>query len=105
MSRKKRINEALYSNLSPQRLIIEDESHNHHVPENAESHFKIIIVTDAFSGINRIERHRLINTLLADEFNQGLHALSLHLYSPQEWFTRGQQPPASPPCQQSKIDT
>lgn len=48
--------------------------------------FAVAIVSDAFAGKTQIARHRLVNSLLKDEFDtMGLHALSLRLKTPQEW--------------------
>lgn len=98
MSRKKRLYDALSSRLLPAVLILEDESSNHRGPR-VETHFKAIIVSDNFQDLKRLERHRLVNALAEDEFKTGLHALSLHLYSPKEWEARGNPKPESPPCQ------
>ena len=97
MSRQQRIFKLLTEKLSPAQLIVEDESHRHHVPENAETHFKITIVSNCFSDMSRIARHRLVNALLVDEVAAGLHAFSMHLYTPEE-FTKNNNIPASPAC-------
>ena len=102
MSRKQRIENAITDQLKPEKLLIEDESHRHHVPEGAESHFKITAVATDFEQLNRIARHRFINNLLADEFNTGLHALSLHLYTPDEWLQMSTKVPPSPACRDGK---
>lgn len=101
MTRKERIYDVLSSAFKTDSLLIEDESHRHHVPPDAESHFKITAVSPAFENLNRIARHRLINNLLALEFTNGLHALSLHLYTPVEW-TKKASVPASPACRDGK---
>jgi BolA family transcriptional regulator, general stress-responsive regulator len=66
---------------TPERLVVTNESHQHHghagSPGTGESHFRVEITAAEFSGISRIERHRLVNTALAGEFAQGLHALAL----------------------------
>ena len=98
MSRKQRINHALLQELKPDTLFIEDESHRHSVPEGAESHFKITAVGKIFEPLNRVARHRLVNALVAGEFAQGLHALSLHLYTPAEWLKQQAATPNSPAC-------
>lgn len=50
------------------------------------SDFAVAIVSSEFTGLAQIKRHRLVNNLLKDEFdNQGLHALSLRLKTPEEW--------------------
>lgn len=97
MTRKDRIDQQLTSELSPIFLSVEDESHNHHVPENAQTHFKIIMASTQFVGLTRVQRHRLINTLLKNEFDTGMHALSMFLYSPEEWEVK-QSVPQSPNC-------
>jgi BolA protein len=80
-------------------LEVADESHMHSVPPGAESHFKVLVVSDAFVGEQRIGRHRRINALLRDELDSGLHALSIHAWTPEEWFERGGgAAPASPQC-------
>lgn len=99
MSRKVRIEEALSSALKPMHLEITDESHMHNVPEGAESHFKVLAVSELFDGEKLIARHRRVNSLLRDELTEGLHALAIHAWTPQEWFDRGGgAAPASPEC-------
>jgi BolA protein len=97
MSRKNRIEQLLTSELSPLFLSVQDESNNHHVPEDAQTHFKIVIASTHFSSLTRVQRHRLINTLLKNEFDMGMHALSMFLYSPEEWDAK-KAVPQSPNC-------
>ncbi|MDI1351715.1 MAG: BolA family transcriptional regulator [bacterium] len=85
MSRSIRIQELITKQLSPTYLSVEDESSNHHVPLDAQSHFKLIVVSAQFHDLARIARHRLLNNLLQHEFTLGLHALSMHLYTEEEW--------------------
>ena len=74
--------------LRPKALEIIDESHLHagHAGARAggDSHFKVLIVADVFDGRSRVDRQRLVNGLLADEFAAGLHALSLTTLTPDE---------------------
>jgi BolA protein len=98
MSRKQRIEDKLRSELSPLHLEVTDESHMHSVPEGAESHFKVLIVSDRFAEQKLVGRHRLVNRLLGDELGSGLHALALHTWTPEEWFDRGGVAPESPQC-------
>ena len=82
------IAEKLTRAFAPESLRIEDESHRHaghagHRP-GGETHFRIHIVSDAFAGKSRIERHRLINTTLAGELQGGVHALAIHAAAPGE---------------------
>ncbi|MFN7662386.1 MAG: BolA family protein [Alphaproteobacteria bacterium] len=78
-----KLNEALH----PLSLIIEDESNLHfghagYRPEG-ETHFKVTLVSDQFSGMERIARHRLVHQILKEEL-QTIHALVLILKSPEE---------------------
>lgn len=81
----------LCAELSPERLdvINESELHAGHrgSPGTGESHFRVIIVAEAFRGQSRLERHRTINSLLSDELTAGLHALAVHAYAPGEIVT------------------
>ncbi|OJY49563.1 MAG: BolA family transcriptional regulator [Legionella sp. 40-6] len=97
MSRKTRIENIIEHELQPTHLVIEDESHRHHVPQGLETHFKLIVVSTIFEDQTRINRHRIINKLLAAELAQGLHALSMHLFTPKEW-ANNQEITKSPAC-------
>jgi len=72
----------------PQTLEVADESHLHegHAGHRAggETHFRIYIVSPAFKGKSRIERHRMINTTLASELKGSVHALAIHAQAPGE---------------------
>jgi BolA family transcriptional regulator, general stress-responsive regulator len=73
---------------APQSLDVIDESHMHaghagHRP-GGETHFRVTIVAEAFRGKNRIERHRMINAILAAELAGGVHALAIHASAPGE---------------------
>ena len=75
-----------------------NESHMHKVPENSETHFKIIIVSTIFSGKSQIARQRLINQILADEIKGPVHALSMQTHTPEEWEKGGKLVLDSPLC-------
>ena len=96
--RRENIESRLLETLKPLHLEVTDESHMHSVPEGAESHFKVTVVSENFDGKMLVARHREINRLLADEFDKGLHALALHTLTPDEWFAKGGTIPESPPC-------
>lgn len=85
MSRYARIEQVLNKALAPQHLEVENESHMHSVPANSETHFKVLIVSQAFTGKSRIDRQRMINDLLKDELQSGLHALTQKTLTPDEW--------------------
>ncbi len=79
-------------------LDVQNESHMHSVPANSETHFRVVLVSDEFENKNLLSRHRLINKLLADELNNGVHALALHTFTPKEWSDRGESATVSPEC-------
>lgn len=102
MIRYKRIETILTDTFKPLFLHIENESHRHQVPKESETHFKITIVASDFFEISRILRHRLVYAALKEELATGLHALTLSLFTPEEWAEHGGKTPDSPPCQHRK---
>lgn len=92
------INDIVVQALAPIRLDVINESHMHNVPEGSESHFKLVVVSDAFEGDTLIKRHRKINKLLSAQLENDIHALSMHTYTTGEWRERGGEVPDSPPC-------
>jgi BolA protein len=82
------IMEKLTAAFAPVRLDVIDESHRHagHAGSRpgGETHYRVHIVSEAFRGKTRIERHRLVNTALADELAGGVHALAIHAGAPGE---------------------
>ncbi|WP_163558143.1 BolA/IbaG family iron-sulfur metabolism protein [Halomonas sp. NO4] len=84
--------------LEPTFLTVENESHRHAVPPNSETHFKVTLVSERFEGLMPVKRHQRIYALLADELSGPVHALALHLYTPQEWQASGERRPDSPDC-------
>ena len=98
MTRQQRIQICLLETLTPLLLDVQNESKFHQVPDGSETHFKITIVSEKFKDKSRIMRHRQLNDLLEAELKSGLHALSLYLYSPEEWEKIQGQIPHSPAC-------
>jgi BolA protein len=82
----KRIKTKLEQAFSPSSLELIDESHLHAGHAGAhpdgESHFRVRIVSAAFGGKSRVERHRMINAVLADELRAHVHALAIHAAPP-----------------------
>jgi len=87
-----RMEAKLVAAFAPETLNVIDESHKHagHVGhaggagQGGETHFRVRIVSSKFMGQSRIERHRAINSLLADEIAGGVHALALDIKAPGE---------------------
>jgi BolA protein len=86
VSLKDWIVETLTRELDPIELQVNDESHQHagHSGwrEGGETHFRIDVVSPAFAGKSRIERHRIVNAVLAPAFDRGLHALAIEARAP-----------------------
>ena len=96
MTVKHQIEEKLASRFAPAHLEVINESHQHNVPDGSESHFKVVLVSEAFDGKNLISRHRMVYELLSEELEDHVHALALHTYSPADWLESST--PASPRC-------
>ena len=96
MSRQARLHSVLQHAFTPNVLTVENESHRHGGPAT-ESHYKVTLVSAAFAGLRAVARHQKVYALTQDEMTQGLHALALHLYTPEEWALVGGAP-ASPDC-------
>jgi BolA protein len=82
------IAEKLATAFAPQSLDVIDESHRHeghagHRP-GGQTHFRVHIVSEAFRGKSRVDRHRMINNALANELASGVHALAIHASAPGE---------------------
>ena len=73
---------------APESLRVEDESHLHagHAGyrPGGQTHYRVYIVSDAFRGKSRIDRHRSINAALAQELVDSVHALAIHATAPGE---------------------
>lgn len=96
MSVEQTIVEKLQQAFSPELLDVENESHGHSVPANSETHFKVVMVSEAFVGARAVQRHQKVYGALADELQGGVHALALHLFAPAEWSP--DLVPTSPKC-------
>lgn len=88
-NREDRIRDALSQAFSPVRLEVINESHMHagHQPGmdgTGETHFRIRMVSAAFAGMGRVDRHRAVNDVLKPEFDEGLHALAVEAAAPGE---------------------
>ncbi|MBN7796314.1 BolA family protein [Parahaliea mediterranea] len=84
--------------LQPAHLEVVNESHMHSVPPNSETHFRVVAVSDSFDGERKVARHQRIYQLLAAQMQGPVHALALHLYTPDEWRARDEQSRQSPDC-------
>jgi BolA family transcriptional regulator, general stress-responsive regulator len=86
--------QAALATLQAQHLELLDESHMH--SRGLETHYKAVIVSEQFAGLNAVKRHQKVYASLGELMGQ-VHALALHTYTPDEWAQQGVAP-ASPTC-------
>ena len=83
-----RLTNKLTEAFTPESLNVADESHQHEGHAGArpggQTHFRVYIVSAAFKGKTRIERHRMINAALAEDLAGGVHALAIYATAPGE---------------------
>ena len=79
-------------------LEVLNESGMHNVPPDAETHFRVVVVSSRFEGTNRLQRHRAIHRALADELAGPVHALAVDALTPAEWRARDESRGLSPDC-------
>ena len=87
-NRAQRIEAILRRDFAPLHIVISDDSSRHagHAgarPEG-ETHYTVLVVSEAFAGLSRVARHRAVNAAMSGEFSTGLHALALILRTPAE---------------------
>jgi BolA family transcriptional regulator, general stress-responsive regulator len=82
------IAEKLTQAFAPDRLEVIDESHRHAGHAGArpggQTHYSVHIVSQAFAGKSRLDRHRMVNATLASELQGGVHALAIRAAAPGE---------------------
>lgn len=89
-TRQDRIQQILTAVFKPESLEIIDESgrHANHAGRQGlpvgETHYRVEMVAKTLGGQSRLARSRAVHEALAEEFNSGLHALSLSLRTPEE---------------------
>ena len=88
MTRADRISAVLTQAFQPNRLRIVDDSARHAGHAGAapggQTHYSVLVVAEAFRGVRRVDRSRMVHAALAEEFASGLHALALTLRAPEE---------------------
>lgn len=95
-----KIRKKLELHLNISLLEVVNESPNHQVPEGAETHFRVLIVSSDFQGLSVVQRHQKVYQILEEELKGPVHAFSQKTMTPEEW--RGVEESAlssSPPCQ------
>lgn len=96
MNVETRMRDKLTEAFSPERLLVENDSHKHAhhvemrgVEKTGETHFTVTIVSAKFAGMSRVDRHRLVNAVLAEEIAGGVHALAIKAKAPDELSNAG----------------
>lgn len=88
MTTRDAIADKLTKAFAPARLEVIDESHQHQGHAGSrpggETHYRVHIVSEAFRGKSRVERHRMVNETLSRELAGGVHALAIHASAPGE---------------------
>ena len=88
MNLKDLITRMLNERLAPSELAVIDESEQHRGHsgwrEGGQTHFRIDIVSPAFVGKSRVERHRMVNDSVREAFDRGIHALAVKARAPGE---------------------
>ncbi|MCP4840631.1 MAG: BolA/IbaG family iron-sulfur metabolism protein [Halieaceae bacterium] len=92
------IEKQLTHEFSPYFLEIINESSQHNVPPNSETHFRVVLVSAKFDHLARVARHQSVYAALSGQMAGPVHALALHTYSPNEWQQREKAAPESPDC-------
>jgi len=81
------IERMLRAALAPDELLVKDQSHlhvGHAGAREGKGHFEVTIVSDQFSGVNRIARHRMVYDALGVFMDSDIHALRINAHSPSE---------------------
>lgn len=91
------LRESLVHALNPSFCDLDNESHGHNVPKNSETHFRLVIVSDAFDGLSRVKRHQLVYKAADEALKKGVHALAMQCFTESEWAD-SPECLSSPPC-------
>lgn len=97
MSIEQIIQEKLEKGLAVDQINIENESHMHSGPAT-DTHFKVTLVSDDFAKKRLVQRHQMVYGLLQQEMQNPIHALSMHLFTQEEWLARNGEVMPSPKC-------
>lgn len=90
MERRERIESKLRERLDAEHVEVVDESHLHRGHPGARSgagHFRVLVVSPRFEGLDRVEAQRLVYTAVAEDMGPEIHALSIRALTPERWRT------------------
>ncbi|XP_019875160.1 bolA-like protein DDB_G0274169 isoform X2 [Aethina tumida] len=88
----------LIKELNTSYVDVINESYMHNVPKGSETHFKVVVVSEKFNNLPLIKRHRLVNDVLKEELQNGVHALSILAKTPDQWNECDKNVEPSPNC-------
>ena len=84
-----KIDQLIMDHFKPYFFSVSDVSEQHrghqNFKENVESHFEIIIVSEKFDNRNKIQRHRMVNKSLKEEFLSDLHSVTIKTFTIDEF--------------------
>ncbi len=101
MSVEEQIKQKLNSHLNTALLEVINESAFHQGPAHAETHFRVLVVSEDFEGLSTVQRHQKVYRILAEELSGPVHAFSQKTLTPKEW-QGGVVVSPSPPCHKKK---
>ena len=101
MGVKDQIEIKLKSKLNVELLEVINESSFHQGPAEAETHFRVLVVSPDFEGLNQVRRHQKVYQVLSEELSGPIHAFSQKTLTPKEWQAGTSLSP-SPPCHNRK---
>lgn len=88
MTIEDKIKQIIQNEFTPTHLEVINESHKHagHAGDDGsgQTHFKLIVVSNLFEEQSRVERQKSVNASIKNLFDKGLHAISMHLSTPDE---------------------
>jgi stress-induced morphogen len=102
MNVEQQITSKLKRVFEPEHLELLNESHMH-AGMAADSHFNVLLVAQRFKDLKKVQRHQAVYKALSEELSGPVHALALHLYSPEEWRASKQEIQPSPNCKGKNI--
>jgi BolA protein len=86
------IEDALREGLQAEHVVIHDRSalHNgHQGRQGGGGHFQILVVSERFRGVSRVEAQRLVYAALEDLMAHDIHAISMRTLTPEQWSKKG----------------
>ncbi|VEN39223.1 unnamed protein product [Callosobruchus maculatus] len=92
------IRKKLTEHLGVSHLEVINESYMHNVPKGSETHFKVVVVSDKFDNTPLLKRHRMVNEILKEELQSGVHALSIEAKTTSQWKESDKIIDPSPKC-------